>query len=93
MISPMSKKPDIILVLVDDMGFADPGITGSEINTPNIDALANNGVLLTSMYNCTRCCPTRASLLTGLDWQLLLPKLLKAWGCGDGRWLNHSWQF
>jgi arylsulfatase A-like enzyme len=62
----MSDKPNIILVLVDDMGFADLGITGSEINTPNIDALANHGVLLSSMYNCARCCPTRASLLTGL---------------------------
>jgi arylsulfatase A-like enzyme len=62
----MQKRPNIILVLVDDMGFADLGITGSEIKTPNIDTLANNGVLLTSMYNCARCCPTRASLLTGL---------------------------
>ncbi|MEM7290370.1 MAG: arylsulfatase [Pseudomonadota bacterium] len=48
------------------MGFADLGCTGSEIRTPNIDALAKDGVLLTSMYNCARCCPTRASLLTGL---------------------------
>ena len=62
----MSDRPNIILVLVDDMGFADLGVTGSEINTPNIDALANHGVLLSSMYNCARCCPTRASLLTGL---------------------------
>ncbi|MGI9352001.1 MAG: arylsulfatase [Rhizobiaceae bacterium] len=61
-----SQKPNVILILVDDMGFADLGITGSEINTPNIDALANGGALLTSMYNCARCCPTRASLLTGL---------------------------
>lgn len=60
------QKPNVILILVDDMGFADLGITGSEIKTPNLDALANNGALLTSMYNCARCCPTRASLLTGL---------------------------
>lgn len=60
------KKPNVILILVDDMGFADLGITGSEIRTPNIDALARSGALLTSMYNCARCCPTRASLLTGL---------------------------
>ncbi|MGI9514197.1 MAG: arylsulfatase [Anderseniella sp.] len=60
------KKPNVILVLVDDMGFADLGVTGSEIRTPNIDALANGGALLTAMYNCARCCPTRASLLTGL---------------------------
>ena len=61
-----SRKPNVVLILVDDMGFADLGITGSEINTPNIDILAQNGSLLTSMYNCARCCPTRASLLTGL---------------------------
>lgn len=59
-------RPNIILILADDMGFADIGATGSEIRTPNIDTLARDGVLLTSMYNCARCCPTRASLLTGL---------------------------
>jgi arylsulfatase len=59
-------RPNIVLVLVDDMGFADLGLMGSEIRTPNIDALANNGVVLSAMYNCARCCPTRASLLTGL---------------------------
>ena len=60
------RKPNVILILVDDMGFADLGVMGSEINTPNIDALAAGGVLLSAMYNCARCCPTRASLLTGL---------------------------
>ena len=59
-------RPNIVLVLVDDMGFADLGVMGSEIRTPNIDALARNGLLFTSMYNCARCCPTRAALLTGL---------------------------
>ncbi len=62
----MPQKPNVVLVLVDDMGFADLGVTGSEIRTSNIDRLANDGVLLTAMYNCARCCPTRASLLTGL---------------------------
>lgn len=64
--TPDRKRPNVVLILVDDMGFADLGITGSEIRTPNIDALARSGALLTSMYNCARCCPTRASLLTGL---------------------------
>ncbi|MFZ1681860.1 MAG: arylsulfatase [Rhizobiaceae bacterium] len=59
-------RPNIILVLVDDMGYADLGLMGSEIRTPNIDALARRGVLFSAMYNCARCCPTRASLLTGL---------------------------
>ena len=61
-----NAKPNVILILADDMGFADLGCTGSEIRTPNIDALARNGVMLSAMYNCARCCPTRASLLTGL---------------------------
>ena len=61
-----AARPNVVLVLVDDMGFADLGIMGSEIRTPNIDALARGGVLMTAMYNCARCCPTRASLLTGL---------------------------
>ncbi|MEM7336834.1 MAG: arylsulfatase [Chloroflexota bacterium] len=63
---PQIEKPNVILILLDDMGFADLGVMGSEIQTPNIDKLANDGVLLTQMYNCARCCPTRASLLTGL---------------------------
>ena len=62
----MTTRPNIILILADDMGFADLGITGSEIRTPNLDRLAKGGALLTAMYNCARCCPTRASLLTGL---------------------------
>lgn len=62
----MAGRPNVVLILVDDMGFSDLGITGSEIKTPNIDALARGGTLLTSMYNSARCCPTRASLLTGL---------------------------
>ena len=61
-----SRRPNVILILADDMGFSDLGCMGSEIQTPNLDAMARNGLLLSSMYNCSRCCPTRASLLTGL---------------------------
>lgn len=60
------KKPNIIVILVDDMGFSDIGCYGSEIPTPNLDALASNGLRFTRFYNAARCCPTRASLLTGL---------------------------
>jgi arylsulfatase A-like enzyme len=59
-------KPNIIVVLVDDMGFSDLGCYGSEIPTPNLDALAANGLRFTQFYNTGRCCPTRAALLTGL---------------------------
>lgn len=59
-------RPNIILIMSDDMGYSDIGCFGGEIQTPNLDALAQNGVRFTSFYNTARCCPTRASLLTGL---------------------------
>ncbi|MCB9148389.1 MAG: arylsulfatase [Caldilineaceae bacterium] len=61
-----SQRPNIVLILVDDMGFSDIGCFGSEISTPHLNELARNGVRNTQHYNCARCCPTRASLLTGL---------------------------
>jgi arylsulfatase len=61
-----SAKPNIIVILVDDMGFSDLGCYGSEIETPNLDRLAANGLRFTQFYNSSRCCPTRAALLTGL---------------------------
>jgi arylsulfatase A-like enzyme len=61
-----ADKPNIVIILVDDMGFSDLGCYGSEIPTPNLDALAANGLRFTQFYNTGRCCPTRASLLTGL---------------------------
>ena len=62
----MQTRPNILLVMVDDMGFSDIGCYGGEIRTPTLDRLAENGVRFTRFYNCARCCPTRASLLTGL---------------------------
>lgn len=59
-------RPNIIVILVDDLGYSDLGCYGGEIETPNIDALAENGVRFNSFYNAGRSCPTRASLLTGL---------------------------
>src|SRR3954466_7948038 len=61
-----SARPNIIVILSDDVGYSDLGCFGSEINTPNLDSLAAGGVRFTQFYNCARCCPTRASLLTGL---------------------------
>ena len=60
------KQPNIIVIMSDDMGYSDIGCYGSEINTPNLDQLAANGLRFTQFYNTARCCPTRASLLTGL---------------------------
>ena len=59
-------RPNIILILADDMGFSDIGCYGGEIRTPHLDSMAKGGVRFTQMYNCARCCPSRASLLTGL---------------------------
>jgi arylsulfatase A-like enzyme len=60
------RRPNIIVILADDMGFSDVGCYGGEVHTPNIDYLASQGIRYTNFYNTSRCCPTRASLLTGL---------------------------
>ncbi|MDP6071357.1 MAG: arylsulfatase [SAR202 cluster bacterium] len=69
MSEPQSRRPNIVLILADDMGFSDIGCYGSEIRTPNLDSLADNGLQFTQMYNSARCCPSRAALLTGLNPQ------------------------
>jgi arylsulfatase len=61
-----ADKPNIVIILCDDMGYSDIGCYGSEISTPNLDRLAAGGLRFTRFYNAARCCPTRASLLTGL---------------------------
>lgn len=60
------KRPNIVLIMADDMGFSDLGCYGGEVETPNLDRLAQSGVKFTHFQNTSRCCPTRASLLTGL---------------------------
>lgn len=64
--SDEESRPNIIVILVDDMGFSDIGSYGGEIATPNLDRLAEGGVKFSNFYNSARCCPTRASLMTGL---------------------------
>lgn len=59
-------RPNIVLIMADDMGFSDLGCYGSEINTPNLDRLAKRGLRFSQFYNSPRCCPSRAALLTGL---------------------------
>lgn len=88
-------RPNILFILADDMGYADAGCYGGEIATPNLDRLAANGVRFTQFYNCARCWPTRAALLTGYypqqirmdppqgrlpGWARLLPMYLKPLG-------------
>ena len=60
-----STRPNIVLLLADDMGFSDVGCYGGEIDTPNLDRLARNGLRFTQMYNTSKCFPSRACLLTG----------------------------
>ncbi len=59
------NRPNIIVIMADDLGYSDLGCYGGEIKTPNLDALAKAGIRFTQFYNAARCCPTRASLLTG----------------------------
>lgn len=61
-----AEKPNIVLIMVDDMGYSDIRPWGGEIDTPHLDALAKNGLRFTQFYNSARCCPTRATLMTGL---------------------------
>jgi arylsulfatase A-like enzyme len=61
----IASRPNIVILLADDMGYSDPGCYGGEVQTPNIDSLAAHGVRFSQFYNCSRCCQSRASLLTG----------------------------
>jgi arylsulfatase A-like enzyme len=64
------RRPNIVVILGDDMGFADMGSFGGEIKTPNLDSLANNGVRFTNFYTHASCSPTRSLLLSGVDTHL-----------------------
>jgi len=64
-----ANRPNIVLIMADDMGYSDLGCYGSEIKTPNIDRLAADGLRFAQFYNCAKCAPTRNSLLTGLYYQ------------------------
>src|SRR3954453_20460412 len=58
-------KPNVLLIVADDLGYSDLGCYGGEIPTPNLDALAKNGLRFTQFYNTARCWPSRAAILTG----------------------------
>jgi len=85
-----ANRPNIIVIMADDMGFSDLGCYGSEIDTPNLNRLADNGLRFTHFYNNAKCAPSRASLMTGLYPQQLkseqmensvnIPQLLKTVG-------------
>lgn len=62
----MSERPNVLLILADDMGFSDIGCYGSEIETPHLNRLAGESLRFSQMYNVVRCCPSQACLLTGI---------------------------
>ncbi|MBQ9462138.1 MAG: arylsulfatase [Bacteroidales bacterium] len=74
------ERPNVVLILADDMGYSDIGCMGSEIETPNIDALSSQGVLMTNFCNVSKSCPSRAALLTGLY----------SWRAGMGAMTDHG---
>ena len=66
-VTKIATKPNILIILADDMGYSDLGAMGGDAETPNLDALAKDGVLLANFYNNAKCAPSRASLMTGLS--------------------------
>ena len=85
------EKPNILMILVDDMGYSDLGCYGSEIETPNLDNLAANGLRFTQFYNTGRCWPTRASILTGYYAQQVKRDSLPGVKGGGGRGVRPGW--
>lgn len=63
----LADRPNIVLILADDMGWSDPGCYGSEIPTPALDTLVRQGMLATRLYTASRCSPSRASIMTGCE--------------------------
>ena len=97
--SSLSAQPNVLIVMADDMGFSDLGCYGSEIETPNLDKLAANGVRFTQFYNTAKCHSSRVSLLSGrwcrqagdegLQRAVIIPEVLKPAGyftAMTGKW-------
>ncbi len=82
--------PNVVFILADDMGYSDAGCYGGEIATPNLDALAQNGLRFTQFYNTARCWPTRGALLTGYYAQQIHRDALPDLG-GGGRGVRQPW--
>lgn len=85
-----AEKPNIVMILADDMGYSDLGCYGGEIETPNLDRLAAGGLRFTQFYNTARCWPTRGSLLTGYYAQQIHRDALPGLG-GGGRGVRQAW--
>ena len=84
------QRPNVVLILADDLGYSDLGCYGSEIATPNLDGLAKNGVRFTQFYNTARCWPSRSALLSGYYAQQIHRDALPGIG-GGGQGVRQSW--
>jgi arylsulfatase A-like enzyme len=89
--APASARPNVIIFLADDMGFSDLGCYGSEIATPNVDRLAQEGVRFTQFYNTARCWPTRGALMTGYYAQEVRRDGFMGHGGGGARGIRPAW--
>ena len=85
------KKPNLLLIMADDLGYSDLGCYGSEIQTPHLDAVAENGLRFTQFYNTARCWPTRSSLLTGFYAQQIRRDKLPDIPAGGNRARRQDW--
>lgn len=86
----LASQPNVVLILADDLGYSDLGCYGSEIETPQLDALAKNGLRFTQFYNTARCWPTRGALLTGYYAQQIHRDALPGLG-GGGQGVRQAW--
>ncbi len=86
----VAAPPNVVIILADDLGYSDVGCYGGEIDTPQLDALAKNGVRFTQFYNTARCWPTRGALLTGFYAQQIHRDALPAVN-GGGQGVRQSW--
>jgi len=84
------QRPNVVLILADDLGYSDLGCYGSEIATPHLDGLARNGVRFTQFYNTARCWPSRSALLSGYYAQQIHRDALPGLG-GGGQGVRQSW--
>lgn len=78
----VSKRPNFLLIVADDLGFSDVGAFGGEIQTPNIDSLADSGVRMTDFHTASMCSPTRSMLLSGTDNHIAGLGQMEFWGRG-----------
>lgn len=84
----METKPNFLVIIADDLGFSDIGCYGGEINTPNLDALARDGVRMLNYHTAAACSPTRAMVLTGTDGKERVCHTISSVFCADAPYVS-----